>query len=154
MAEKCSVCGQEKKYPNIVEFRGKAVCKDCVKEIKEKEAAGKGVNENAVTQQQSTGPEQSTFPTTIDTRFKTLLGYGKFLSSVGWFIIIIGIIAIFGGIVSGAEGDEIGFGIAMGAVVVIILGIGMVASGQLISCFVAIEKNTRSTYELIQKAQK
>jgi len=83
-------------------------------------------------------------------QFKTLLGYGKFISGFGWFVVIIGIITIIGGLVSG---NEAGFGIAGGALVLIILGISMVISGQVISCFVSIEKNTRATYELLKEKQ-
>ena len=82
--------------------------------------------------------------------FKTLLGYGKFISGVGWFIILIGIISIIAGL---ASGDESGFAIAGGALFFIISGIGMVISGQVISCFVSIEKNTRATYELLKEKQ-
>ena len=84
-------------------------------------------------------------------KFKTLLDYGKFISGLGWVVIIIGIIAI---IVGFANGSEVGVGIAIGSIIFIILGIVMVASGQLISCFVSIEKNTRATYELLKQGQK
>ncbi len=81
-------------------------------------------------------------------QFKTLLGYGKFISGFGWFVVLIGIIAIIVGL---ASGEEAGFGIAGGALILIILGISMVISGQVISCFVSIEKNTRATYKLLKE---
>jgi len=81
-------------------------------------------------------------------QFKTLLSYGKFISGFGWFIGILGAIAIIGGLMSG---EEAGFGIALGALLLVVIGIMMVVSGQLISCFVSIEKNTRTTYELLQR---
>ncbi len=80
--------------------------------------------------------------------FKTLLGYGKLISGVGWVIVIIGILSIIGGL---ASLDEFGIAIVGGALFLIISGIGMVISGQVISCFVSIEKNTRATYELLKE---
>ncbi len=79
--------------------------------------------------------------------FKTLLGYGKLISATGWFIVFLGIICIVGGI---GSGEEIGFAIAGGGLILIIMGIIMVVTGQVISCFVSIEKNTRLTYELLK----
>lgn len=96
-------------------------------------------------------PHQITTNATAPYQFKTLLGYGKFISGLGWIVIIIGIIAIIGGF---ASGSEVGVGVAVGSLIFIILGIGMVASGQLISCFVSIERNTRATYELLKQNQK
>ena len=83
-------------------------------------------------------------------QFKTLLGYGKFISGFGWLVVILSVLAIIIGL---ASGGEEAFTVAGGAIFVIILGIGMVISGQVISCFVSIEKNTRATYELLKEKQ-
>ena len=85
--------------------------------------------------------------------FKTLLGCGKFISGFGWVIVVLGIVGMFGifGGVIGAE--ELGCSI-IGAIAAgmlsVIMGIGIVAIGQLITCFVSIERNTRLTYEGIK----
>ncbi len=82
--------------------------------------------------------------------FKTLLGLGKFISGLGWIVAAVAIIAIIAGL---ASGEEEGYVIAGGSVLGIISGIIMVVLGQLVSCFVAIEKNTRTTCELIKQHQ-
>jgi hypothetical protein len=83
-------------------------------------------------------------------RFKTLLGYAKTISGLGWLIIGSGgtclLIALY--LLSLKSGGFwFGFLIAAGSLVV--LGIPFVVSGQLISCFVEIEKNTRLTYQIL-----
>jgi hypothetical protein len=80
--------------------------------------------------------------------FKTLLGYGKFISGVGWIVIILGVIGILAGI---SIGDDEGWLIAGGALFTALAGLGLVVSGQLVSCFVSIEKNTRVTNEILQQ---
>lgn len=79
--------------------------------------------------------------------FKTLLAYGKFMSGLGWILVTLGIVAFIGGLLSGV--DE-GFLIAGVGVIIFIIGILVVVFGQLISCFVTIEKNTRITYEILK----
>lgn len=108
-------------------------------------------NKNADSEKQSDIAITKITNTKAIYQFNTLLGYGKFISGLGWLVIAIGIIAIIGGF---ASGSEVGVGISVGSLIFIILGIGMVASGQLISCFVSIEKNTRATYELLKQGQK
>ncbi len=83
----------------------------------------------------------------VKSHFKTLLAYGNFTSGFGWVIIFLGIIGIIGGL---ASGKDIGFGIAVGGIFIILSGLSMIILGQLISCFVSIERNTRVTYELLQ----
>ena len=89
----------------------------------------------------------------IDYEFKTLSGYGKFISGFGWIMAFLGIIAsllwptrAFVGVEDPAD-----FGIILGGVIALVIGIGLVVNGQLISCFVSIEKNTRQTYKLLQQ---
>ncbi len=81
-------------------------------------------------------------------QFRTLLSYGKFISGFGRIIGILGVIAIIWGIISG---EEAGFGIAVGALFLVVIGVVMVVNGQLMSCFVSIEKNTRTTCELLKR---
>ena len=79
-------------------------------------------------------------------KFVTLQGYGKFISGFGWLVIAIGIVIL-------AVGTS-AFGLAIGVIsgaIAILAGISYVAFGQIISCFVSIEKNTRNTYELLRQ---
>ena len=82
--------------------------------------------------------------------FKTLLGYRKLISVLGWIWIILCIGGVVIGLLAGLSGVHEGWLIMGGSFFSVLFGIGMVASGQLISCFVAIEKNTRATNELLQ----
>ena len=85
-------------------------------------------------------------------RFKTLLVYGNLILGLGWFIFVLGIFGIIAGIAAGlAEGHPeylalSGLGFIFG-----INGLLLVVSGQLISCFVAIEKNTRTIYDVLRQ---
>lgn len=94
----------------------------------------------------------------LENRFKSLLGYGKFLSGLGWVILIIGILLLVFSILllsdsSGRSEALINMGGLLLSLVLSLSGISMVIFGQTVSCFVAIEKNTRATYEMF-KSQK
>ena len=80
--------------------------------------------------------------------FKTLLGFGKLISGLGWILVIIGAFVSLTGFTN--SGMESLFFI-LGGLVVAIMGLFMVANGQLISCFVSIERNTRQTSNLLLK---
>lgn len=81
-------------------------------------------------------------------QFSTLLGFGKFISGFGSIIIVLGIVGILGGLISGE--DFLGYSIASAGAILVLIGIGMTVNGQLISCFVSIERNTRMTYEMLK----
>jgi len=84
----------------------------------------------------------------VPTRFKTLLGIGKFIAGYGWLIVIGGIVALILGV---SKLDEpIGIPSLIWGFSAIGLGIFSVAFGQSIECFVSIEKNTRETTELLK----
>ena len=91
-------------------------------------------------------PDEETIASSFD--FKTLLGFGKFISGCGWIVLIFGVLAILVGI---GSGEDEGFLLAGGALLAVLMGLGMVAFGQLISCFVAIEKNTRGAYKILKQ---
>lgn len=146
MANNCEACGKELSFRNSFVFSGSSVCKDCLTKLE----SGEEINGFIAKKQPKEQAASSTSTISSSYQFKTLLGYGKFISGFGWFVVLIGIISIIGGL---ASGNEAGFGIAGGALVLIILGISMVISGQVISCFVSIEKNTRATYELLKEKQ-
>jgi cytochrome c biogenesis protein CcdA len=83
------------------------------------------------------------------TRFNTLLGIGKFIAGFGWLVVIVGIVALIFGI---SKLDEsMGITSLIGGFSFIVLGIVSVAYGQLIECFVSIEKNTKETNELLKE---
>lgn len=90
-----------------------------------------------------------------DTPFGTLLSLGKFISGLGWVLVVLGIIVAlvaFAGVSKYLERNPITditatlLGLAVAAA-----GIMYVASGQLISCIVAIERNTRKGKDLIER---
>jgi len=83
--------------------------------------------------------------------FKTLLGYGQFIAGCGWILIFLAAIVLLVGL----AGSIIGLvtGIAS-SIALVIVGISFVVSGQVISCFVSIERNTRETNELLKQLNK
>lgn len=121
--------------------QGLSVCRDCLSKL---ESGEKIEGLQAQIQSQISA---SSAPDTMN-RFKTVLRYGKFFSGLGWVLVILGIVAIIGGL---ASDSEAGMAIAAGAFILIISGIGMLVSGQLISCIVAIENNTRAIYALLRQ---
>ena len=129
MAKTCEVCGRNLESERAHIYQRKEVCFDCLQKLDESNSAS---NETAKASK---------------TKFKTLLGYGKFLSGFGWIISIFSLIMIIVGFTSG---EAIGIPIALMSILLLISSILIVVIGQLISCFVAIEKNTRNTYELLE----
>ena len=83
--------------------------------------------------------------------FKTLLSYGKFMSGIGWFMVVLGACAVILTLSYIAVVSLTALAAVLVAILVIAFGIGMVASGQLISCFVSIEKNTRTACEILKQ---
>ncbi len=134
---RCKICGED--FPSKYYFKTGDICNDCYKKqlpTESKETNGKnniiGIKNNTET------PE-----------FKTLTGYGKFISGLGWFIIFLTGILVIIELVSEMEVIFVVSSIFSGA----ILGILVVVFGQIISCFVSIEKNTRMTYELLKNKE-
>ena len=86
---------------------------------------------------------------TTATQFRALLTFGKLISGLGWVVVILGAMGIWvgfselGGTVQGLIGLAAGLLLA-------IVGVLMAVLGQQISCFVAIEKNTRRVYEILE----
>ena len=83
--------------------------------------------------------------------FKTLLGFGKFISGLGWAAVILG---LFGVLIVLATLRQTGIIAVIGGIYVILSGILIVTLGQVISCFVAIERNTRLTYKSLKLKEK
>lgn len=84
-------------------------------------------------------------------RFKTLVGFGKFFSFVGWVFVVIGGVSLIlamsqaGRMSRSFGGGEMLLMAFVPAVVSVLSGLLMVAGGQSISCFVSIEQNTHAT---------
>ena len=90
-----------------------------------------------------------------DRRFGTLRGYSNLVAGIGWVVVILGVVlAVVGvGVADTLGPTGVVAGVAAG-IVIVVMGIGLVASGQVITCFVAIEENTRATYDLLQRRSK
>ncbi len=84
----------------------------------------------------------------VKTKFVTLLGYGKFISGAGWFMIVCAALIFLAGVAS-SDDTKIMFMI-IGSFILASTGLIFVVSGQVISCFVSIEKNTRATSEMLK----
>lgn len=127
----CSECGAEISIDD-------KICPKCGADVSDIVEDEPGPNED----------EKSESILLTTTRFKTLLGIGKFIAGYGWLIVIGGIVALILGV---AKLDEpIGIPSLIWGFSAIGLGIFSVAFGQSIECFVSIEKNTRETTELLK----
>ena len=80
--------------------------------------------------------------------FRTLLSFGTVLTFIGWGAIILGAIVFIYGIVTQGLSSILG-GVFFG-----IYGVLIVVAGQIIACFVTIERTTKGTYELLKKSVK
>jgi hypothetical protein len=80
--------------------------------------------------------------------FRKLLRYGRFLTGCGWVLIVFAAIILVGGLLRTKNGVFTG---VTGAIAFAINGMLFVVAGQVISCFVLIEKNTRETNELLRQ---
>lgn len=150
---KCRNCGEEVCVPaNCVEVSNEDA-KSIVIPIAEKQLFDREVQMDGVLKPTSGKDNISNKDFQIDTayNFKVLLGYGKFLSGLGWLLIIIGII---GGIIIASLAGDFGVSLVLSGimfgVVCAIFGIMFIVSGQIFCCFVSIERNTRSTYEILR----
>lgn len=74
--------------------------------------------------------------------FSALSAYAGVVAGVGWIVIIIGALAFAYGLL-GVEGNLLLRLVAAApSLIVGILGLGLVAAGQLMECFVAIQRDT------------
>ena len=84
-------------------------------------------------------------------KFKTLRSYGKLISGFGWLLVTIGVLALLFFLlkISDVRASDLTilYFIGGGGFVLLLNGFFSVVFGQLVSCFVEIEKNTRMTYE-------
>jgi uncharacterized Zn finger protein (UPF0148 family) len=95
-------------------------------------------------------------------KFNALRRFGKFIAGCGWVLIglsvVCALLTIGAGELNGMMVSRMMEGMArvsgfFASVFAAMLGLMMVVIGQQASCFAAIERNTRSTYELIRAQQ-
>jgi hypothetical protein len=82
--------------------------------------------------------------------FATLSAYGQFLSGFGWLVVSLGAFAV----ILGLSSRNLGMTVFLGGVFAIVLGVGLVVNGQVVSCFVSIERNTRASADLLKSLVK
>jgi hypothetical protein len=86
----------------------------------------------------------------VDTGYqaKVLAGAGRTQSGIGWFIVIIGIFGLLVGAGMWSQQSALMGAPIMGiAVLIAVMGFLTVAAGQMITCFVQIERNTNKILE-------
>lgn len=89
--------------------------------------------------------------TLTNPRFTTLLGLGKFITFMGWVVVIIGAIIFLYSLSQLGERSMFRNMSTAGLItgmVIAVNGLILVATGQIISCFVAIEGNTYDTIQM------
>lgn len=88
--------------------------------------------------------------TITNQRFAPLLRMGKFISFVGWVAVIVGAIMFLYGLSQLGERrmfGSMGTGSSIAGLAIVVNGL-ILAAGQIISCFVAIEGNTYDTTQV------
>ena len=89
--------------------------------------------------------EQSARNDDLSDDFGTLLFLGEILSFLGWVVLVISILVA---LISFFTTEFI---IAGGALLGIPIGLLVVAGGQMISCFVSTERNTKDTHGVLKQ---
>lgn len=143
MAKNCTECGKQLTFRDSFVFEGRPVCKNCLRKLEGKDAANVSSQFGVYAESSATYGQ--------DYEFKTLLGYGRFTSGLGWFIVLIAVITVLFGIMGIISKQTTGYAAALGGVIIAIGGISLVVSGQVVLCFVSIERNTRATWELLKQ---
>ena len=83
----------------------------------------------------------------LEPRFRTLSGYAKLISGAGWIVVVLGVVQVIVGL---GYIQTLGPVFLVSGIPVAVIGLVIVASGQVITCFVAIEENTRATSTLLR----
>lgn len=90
----------------------------------------------------------------IESKYGTLNTIGKIISFIGW--VIFGLSIFYFILFTGNIPDDAGLAVipvAFGSVLGVVFGLLVVAQGQVITCFVSIEENTRETVELLRESE-
>jgi len=83
--------------------------------------------------------------------FKSLGGFGKTISSVGWGITVLGVaVSVLGALTKLGKLDEM---LVVIGIIMVPFGFIVVISGQAISCMVAIARHTETTNNILIKNQ-
>lgn len=82
--------------------------------------------------------------------FSTLMFVGKINSFFGWIMVAGCVVAFFVGLIAGADKSGFYFYSLFG-VMLIPISLLVVASGQMISCLVSTERNSKDTSEILKK---
>ena len=80
--------------------------------------------------------------------YSILMLIGKINSVLGWFVVLGGIIAVFVGF---ARSEFAILTISFPGMFAAIIGLLVVASGQIISCFVSTERNSKDISEILSQ---
>ena len=80
--------------------------------------------------------------------YGTLMLVGKINSFLGWIVVVGGVIGFIVGL---AEGKFAILAVALPGLFAAILGLLIAASGQMISCLVSTERNSRDTSEILSQ---
>lgn len=153
----CEACGDPVSYSSAHRANGDFVCKSCYASRENKAVAVKPPpRRRAGTggSQEATQPSVEEPPVELaSNNFKTLLWLGELISGVGWIAVLIGGVGLLFGFSELSESTSMGMGdllVLVSSAIPVALGLLLAAVGQLISCFVAIEHNTRSVFELLK----
>jgi len=130
------------------EFR----CPDCGKTYQAKDLA------NVAKQQRIQAAQllKQDFPegAMASSHFKSLFALGSAISGLGWPVMIAGILCFVIGLVSLFSDNParvfLGTVLAPAGFFALLNGVVLVATGKAVQCLVAIEYNTRSTWEIIK----
>ena len=80
--------------------------------------------------------------------YGTLRTLGKINSIVGWLVVVVGVVIVLGGMKGGGQVD---LAVILPGIGVSVVGLLVVASGQMISCFVDTERHTRESSETLKQ---
>jgi hypothetical protein len=83
-----------------------------------------------------------------ESRYNALESYANLISVVGWIVVVIGIVLVFYGI---ANKDLLGPLFLVPGISGAVLGLVLVANGQLLSCIRSVEENTRASVMVLSQ---
>ena len=118
--------------------KDKYYCSDCDYEINENDKICPNCGANV---------EEIEEDTSVPVYFKTLVWYAATMTLFGWLVLIAGIVSIIISFSQEVIFNKYAF--LLGGISLIMYGIITIVNGELITCFVSIEKNTRETNNIL-----